>query len=1347
MSIEGPSNMEDSDAYTGFMDTFASDIGSTLEDLASDWNETDYEVSVKIDTQRLQTGSNRSSVRTRTSMDSLDGMADLSLRKARPLAFANPVYDLVNLGGVVIRSRQMTLIPLSQFDINKHQDDPGKHGKHKHSKRGSHGLINKLSHLTKRKHHSVKKHEQEMDVTAPLWTDHAAATVSFRENPARSASLNRNPSTENGEGELPKIEEKQTRPVSLEIEKIDEKATMKVPPPKVPRNSKGSFTPVSPIKELVPVINQPDNVFVTEGVQQSTESTENKENKKYLRSGVSSTSLASDVSEEAVEEDSKTMMEVMQEIEGDDSSKEEDKENITQQADETQENLEEDEPLLKRNKTLKWSGSRAAPALLREFTRKSKKSPSGRQTEAIYTDSPDTGESPARRLKDSATDIAQQHSSIAKSQADESKGSRIDKIQSNGSKSHSAPSTPKIRDASAFTILSSLLPPAPKLRRTESTKIRMYIHKMGTNSQNALGYATTQFVRQTLQSTEHRPVVLLHSIRSFLTDIRKYLISNPHVGFMTKIQKIVKHTHIMDVEGAIDDALERLVLYPLRDHIYKRLVMDYARTGKIRMVEDAIEVGKSKSSQELGIRASLIPPSEEALETVRQHFTELQATYSPYYKLKHLLSAVTTIYENTSDLSCEDQSARKIGADDFLPLLVYAILRCDFTAADIEAQYIDGLLDPTLLLGEGGYYLTTLISAVQVLSSMKKREAPLPNIADLQGFLKVGISSKTEKQIQAEKKANQQQSSGLSESVIMHKTLHVPPSMTAHNLGMMIAKKYGIKNTKDFCLHVVVNGVAYPLKPQEFPQLVKMDLLTQFQPTSFYFVYRQIDKVPEKPSERPVTMDTEHLKVNTEVGEHLEITSEKEPNVKDDGEPKEVSEDSESGKESSAGEASNDDLPPPPDIISSPGFADMPLPDSFFQQDSMHPPPDSTALSPDTTHPPPDATILPQDTMPLPQDATILPQDTMPPPQDATILPPDTMPPPQDATILPPDTMLPPQDATILPPDTMLPPQDGTILPPDTMPPPPDTSVSSPCASIQTNDATLQLTDAMQSPPTQGETLVSQEASFSQSDATLLEQHVALQQSDALIQHPGVTVDTESLKEPNKPSPSLKQTLNPNSINDLSRRKKYISDTSDTDTSSDEGHLDLSYQSATLVDDVLTPVKKKVARSKPPRQNKKARSPLAAEQEKENQNIEITHEQFADTQTLILEDSNSEIFEHGGEMPENLNAQSGEVPNVTLTDVSDGVEHEIETLSDVSNVSDGRHSVGCHSDGHYGDHEAGHLSNRGYHSDGHQVDESPSKSTDLGATATVSALKNFFEEEISKVSETATRSAPPHSPK
>uniref|UniRef100_F7AK80 VPS9 domain-containing protein n=1 Tax=Ciona intestinalis TaxID=7719 RepID=F7AK80_CIOIN len=339
------------------------------------------------------------------------------------------------------------------------------------------------------------------------------------------------------------------------------------------------------------------------------------------------------------------------------------------------------------------------------------------------------------------------------------------------------------------------------------------------------------------KNKEQRPLVLLHDVRSFLTDIKRYLISNPHLGLVKKIQKIVNYSSTVDVEGAVDDALDKLVLYPLHSLIYKCLVIDYTRSGQLKDLEEAIALAKTKTNQELGIRDTVVPPDAESLSLIKGHFAQLQRTYSPYFKLKELLAAVTKIYQ-----SIDDGSSKAIGADDFLPLLVYSIVHCDFVAADIEAQYIDGLLDPALLVGEGGYYLTTLISAVQVVFSMKRKETSLPSISDLQvvvnnWHLMVGINATFLGNEDSNKRLKKPD-----DDVVLHKTLHVPPAMTARNLCHMITRKFNIEAPDDYCLHVVANGIAHPLEPNECPQLVKMDLLTQFSATAFYFSYQQIKK-------------------------------------------------------------------------------------------------------------------------------------------------------------------------------------------------------------------------------------------------------------------------------------------------------------------------------------------------------------------------------------------------------------------------------------------------------------------------------------------------------------------------
>ena len=56
---------------------------------------------------------------------------------------------------------------------------------------------------------------------------------------------------------------------------------------------------------------------------------------------------------------------------------------------------------------------------------------------------------------------------------------------------------------------------------------------------------------------------------------------------------------------------------------------------------------------------------------------------------------------------------------DFLPMFIYVLVQCGTVSAEIEADYMWGLLHPSLLSGEGGYHLTTLSSAVHVLKNLR----------------------------------------------------------------------------------------------------------------------------------------------------------------------------------------------------------------------------------------------------------------------------------------------------------------------------------------------------------------------------------------------------------------------------------------------------------------------------------------------------------------------------------------------------------------------------------------------------------------------------------------------------
>lgn len=95
----------------------------------------------------------------------------------------------------------------------------------------------------------------------------------------------------------------------------------------------------------------------------------------------------------------------------------------------------------------------------------------------------------------------------------------------------------------------------------------------------------------------------------------------------------------------------------------------------------------------------------------------LQEAELPLAKLELLLSIVTSIIESTANTQ-----SHALGADDFLPLLVYIVAKCGFIGAEIEAEFMWCLLQPSLLNGEAGYYLTALCSAVHVLKSFITNE-------------------------------------------------------------------------------------------------------------------------------------------------------------------------------------------------------------------------------------------------------------------------------------------------------------------------------------------------------------------------------------------------------------------------------------------------------------------------------------------------------------------------------------------------------------------------------------------------------------------------------------------------
>ena len=180
----------------------------------------------------------------------------------------------------------------------------------------------------------------------------------------------------------------------------------------------------------------------------------------------------------------------------------------------------------------------------------------------------------------------------------------------------------------------------------------------------------------------------------------------------------MKSNEFLNLDSILESVLHRLVIQPLRDHLQNLFVEQFSNNNSIRQLAQNIQYAKTMSVEELGIKAGLVLPSEKALSAIATSLQKLQLADSPLEKLSDLLSTTAQIFHSVKTVKSSVNSLA-LGSDDFLPILVWVIVKTNFVAAEIESEYMWGLLNQSVLSGEGGYYLTSLSSAVQVLKNIQ----------------------------------------------------------------------------------------------------------------------------------------------------------------------------------------------------------------------------------------------------------------------------------------------------------------------------------------------------------------------------------------------------------------------------------------------------------------------------------------------------------------------------------------------------------------------------------------------------------------------------------------------------
>ncbi|XP_024912372.1 ras and Rab interactor 3 isoform X2 [Cynoglossus semilaevis] len=323
---------------------------------------------------------------------------------------------------------------------------------------------------------------------------------------------------------------------------------------------------------------------------------------------------------------------------------------------------------------------------------------------------------------------------------------------------------------------------------------------------------------------------LLQEIRQMMTQLKSYLLQSAELQAMLEPQ----HQYTQDkLENIAEAALCKSVLKPIREQIYQCLEKLHNNDSLKQLTQNQSAVLGSTTTA-LGVTTAV--PEASAMEKISIKLNKLHYEYSPQKKIELLLKACKIIYDCMS-VSCP---GRAHGADDFLPVMMYVLARCNLSALQLDVEYMMELMDPSLTIGEGSYYLTTTYGALEHIKTFDQQRSATRQLSrEVQDSIHRWERRRT---------LNQERMAQGSDFLTVccpeigtnPKTLGVLPTTTIEQLAEQCAVRF---EQEGFTLSVYIDGVQQPCVSTDLALSVKSGC----QPGGYCFLYHPVSQPSKQP--------------------------------------------------------------------------------------------------------------------------------------------------------------------------------------------------------------------------------------------------------------------------------------------------------------------------------------------------------------------------------------------------------------------------------------------------------------------------------------------------------------------
>lgn len=334
---------------------------------------------------------------------------------------------------------------------------------------------------------------------------------------------------------------------------------------------------------------------------------------------------------------------------------------------------------------------------------------------------------------------------------------------------------------------------------------------------------------------------LLQEIRQMMTQLKSYLLQSAELQAMLEPQ----HQYAQDkLENIVEAALCKSVLKPLKEPIYQCLEKLHTISGSLKLLAQNQSVVLGSTTTALGVTTAV--PEASAMEKISIKLNNLHLEYSPQKKIEMLLKACKIIYDAMS-VSCP---GRAHGADDFLPVMMYVLARCNLADLQMDVEYMMELMDPSLTLGEGSYYLTTTYGALEHIKTFDQQRSATRQLSrEVQDSIHRWERRRTLNQEHTAQGSVRDFLTVCCPKIETNpKTLGVLPTTTIQELTEQCAARF---EQDSYTLSVYTDGVHRHLASTELALSVK----NSCQPGAYCFVYHPKDQPFEPgrscPSEPP----------------------------------------------------------------------------------------------------------------------------------------------------------------------------------------------------------------------------------------------------------------------------------------------------------------------------------------------------------------------------------------------------------------------------------------------------------------------------------------------------------------